>query len=241
VKGERLAHLDPVMLFPFMGFPAYSRLTGREKEAGMVFSNLILAMIVVLAVGAVVFGLTVALRTYVKYRGERVITCPETHQAAAVHVNAKNAATKALFGKSHIRLDQCSRWPERQNCGQECLSQVNADPALCLVWNMVDQWYKGKACAYCQKPFTEIHWHDRHPALMAPDHACVQWNEVAPEKLPEIFESYLPVCWNCYIAETFRRQNPEKVLDRTWERGAGGEYIPKEDSAPPAKDIGRAS
>ena len=241
MKGERLAHLDPVMLFPFMGFPAYSRLTGREKEAGMVFSNLILAMIVVLAVGAVVFGLTVALRTYVKYRGERVITCPETHQAAAVHVNAKNAATKALFGKSHIRLDQCSRWPERQNCGQECLSQVNADPALCLVWNIVDQWYKGKACAYCQKPFTEIHWHDRHPALMAPDHTCVQWNEVAPEKLPEIFESYLPVCWNCYIAETFRRQNPEKVLDRTWERGAGGEYIPKEDSAPPAKDIGRAS
>ena len=59
----------------------------------MVFSNLILAMIVVLAAGAVVFGLTVALRTYVKYRGQRVITCPETHQAAAVHVNAKDAAT----------------------------------------------------------------------------------------------------------------------------------------------------
>jgi hypothetical protein len=199
----------------------------------MVFSNLIVALIVVLAVGAVVFGLTVALRTYLKYRGQRVITCPETHHAAAVHVNAKNAARKALFGKSYVRLDQCSRWPERQNCGQECLSQVNADPALCLVWNIVDQWYKGKACAYCQKPFTNIHWHDRHPALMAPDRTCVQWNEVAPEKLPEVFESYLPVCWNCYIAETFRRQNPEKVLERTWERGPGGEYIPKEDAAAP--------
>ncbi len=42
----------------------------------MVFSNLILATIIVLAIGAVVFGLTVALRAYVKYRGERVITCP---------------------------------------------------------------------------------------------------------------------------------------------------------------------
>jgi len=53
--------------------------------------------------------LTVALRTYVKYRGERVITCPETHQAAAVHVNATNAARDALFGKTNVRLDQCSR------------------------------------------------------------------------------------------------------------------------------------
>ena len=229
------------MLFHFVWYPVQSGVTGREEEVGMVGSNLILAMFIVLAVGAVVFGLTVALRTYLRYRGKRVITCPETQKAAAVHVNATNAARKALFGKSYVRLDQCSRWPERQNCGQECLSQVNADPAACLVWNIVDQWYKGKSCAYCQKPFSNIHWHDRHPALMAPDHTCVQWNEVAPEKLPQVFESYLPVCWNCYIAETFRQKNPEKVLDRTWERGPGGEYIPKEDSAAPAKDIRRAS
>ena len=207
----------------------------------MAYSNPVLAMIIVLAVGAIVLGLSVALRAYVKYRGQRVITCPETQKAAAVHVNANKAARLALLGKSYVRLDQCSRWPERQNCGQDCLSQVNADPAACLVWNIVDQWYRGKACAYCQKPFAKIRWHDRHPALMAPDHTCMQWNEVAPEKLPVVFESYLPVCWNCYIAETFRRKNPDKVLDRTWERGAGGEYIPKEDSAPPAKDIRRAS
>lgn len=200
----------------------------------MAFSNLILGTMIVLAVGAVVFGLIVALRTFVKYRGERVINCPETKQAAAVHVNATKAARKAVFGKSYVRLDQCSRWPERQNCGQECLSQVNADPAACLVWNMVDQWYRGKSCAYCQKPFANIHWHDRHPALLAPDHTCLQWNEVAPEKLPQVFESYLPVCWNCYIAETFRQKNPDKVLDRTWERGPGGEYVPKEEPAPPA-------
>ncbi len=231
------------MLFHFAWYPAQSGVTGREEEVvGMVGSNLILAMIIVLVAGGVVFGSAVALRTYLRYRGKRVITCPETRKAAAVHVNATNAARKAIFGKSYVRLDQCSRWPERQNCGQECLSQVNADPAACLVWNIVDQWYKGKSCAYCQKPFANIHWHDRHPALMAPDHTCVQWNEVAPEKLPEVFESYLPVCWNCYIAETFRRQNPEKVVERTWERGAGGEYVPKEDSAAPvAKDIRRAS
>ncbi len=203
----------------------------------MVISNFILATILLLAVGAVVIVLVVALRSFVKYRGERVITCPETHQAAAVHVNAGKVARKAIFGKSYVRLDQCSRWPERQDCGQDCLSQVNADPAACLVWNMVDQWYRGKSCAYCQKPFANIHWHDRHPALLAPDRTCVQWNEVAPEKLPQVFESYLPVCWNCFIAETFRQKNADRVLDRTWERGPGGEYVPKETLAP--KDLGR--
>jgi hypothetical protein len=98
----------------------------------------------------------------------------------------------------------------------------------------VNEWYKGKSCAYCQKPFTEIHWHDRHPALLAPDRTSVQWNEIAAEKLPEMFATYLPVCWNCYIAETFRRQHPEMITERRWERGAGGEYVPKEEPAPAA-------
>jgi hypothetical protein len=199
------------MLFLFAGFPAYSRGTGRDKEAGMVFSNLILATIIVLAAGAVVFGLTVALRTYVKYRGERVITCPETHQAAAVHVNATNAARDALFGKTNVRLDQCSRWPERQNCGQECLSQVNADPAQCLVWNMVDQWYKGKSCAYCQKPFTEIHWHDRHPALLAPDHTCngMKW-------LRKDCRRFSSRTCRCAGTATSRRHSGGRIPRRFW-------------------------
>ena len=46
-----------------------------------------------------------------------------------------------------------------------------------------------------------------------------------PENLPQIFQNYLPVCWNCYIAEAFRRKNPERVIDRVWQRGPGGEYV----------------
>jgi hypothetical protein len=200
--------------------------------------NLILAAVLVLLVGTLVFGIALGVRHYLRYRGQRLVTCPETHQAAAVHVNAGKAATTALIGKQEVRLDQCSRWPERRNCGQDCLSQVNADPAHCLVWNIVADWYKGKSCAYCQKPFTEeMHWHDRHPALLSPERVAKQWNEVPPEQLPTIFETYLPVCWNCYIAETFRRQNPERVTTRNWDRGPGGEYVPKEEEAPAAKRV----
>lgn len=195
----------------------------------MILSNLILAAILVLVIGSIVFGAAVAFRSYLRYRGQRLVTCPETHQPAAVHVNAGKALSTTLIGKQEVRLDQCSRWPEKRNCGQECLSQVNADPEHCLVWNIVAAWYKGKSCAYCQRPFGEIHWHDRHPALLSPERIAKQWNEIPAELLPGVFETHLPVCWNCYIAETFRRQNADKVLNRSWERGAGGEYVPKDD------------
>ena len=203
----------------------------------MILTNLVLAAILVLLVGSIVFGLTLGFRTYLRYRGQRLVTCPETHKAAAVHVNAGKALSTTLIGKQEVRLNQCSRWPEKRNCGQECLSQIQVDPEHCLVWNIVAEWYKGKSCAYCQKPFGQIHWHDRPPALLSPERIAKQWNEIPAEKLPETFETYLPVCWNCYIAETFRRKSPDRVLNRQWERGAGGEYIPKgeEDSAPPKR------
>lgn len=196
----------------------------------MVLTNLILGAIILLMIGAMAFGLAKVIRTFQRYRGQRLVTCPETQQPAAVHVNALKAAREAFVGREEVRLDQCSRWPEREGCGQDCLSQVHADPEHCLVWNIVAEWYKGKSCAYCQRPFTEQHWHDHSPALLSPERIAKQWNEIPAETLPLVFKTYLPVCWNCYIAETFRQQNPDRVLDRAWPRGAGGEYAPGEEA-----------
>ena len=158
----------------------------------MVLGNLILAAILVLVAGTLVFGITLGVRNYLRYRGQRLVTCPETHQAAAVRVDAAKAAITELIGKQEIRLDQCSRWPERRNCGQDCLSQVNADPAQCLVWNIVAGWYKGKSCAYCHKPFTEMHWHDRHPALLSPERVAKQWNELRPNNCQAFLKRICP-------------------------------------------------
>jgi hypothetical protein len=57
---------------------------------------------------------------------------------------------------------------------------------------MVDDWYKGKACAYCQKPFHEIHWHDRQPALLGSDRNTAQWSEIPPEICPPFFRIFFP-------------------------------------------------
>jgi hypothetical protein len=74
----------------------------------------------------------------------------------------------------------------------------------------------------------KIQWHDHRPALLSPDKKTVQWSEIPAEELPEVFEKHLPVCWSCHIAETFRREYPEPVVDRPWKRGAMGEYVADE-------------
>jgi hypothetical protein len=155
-----------------------------------------------------------AVRLYRKYRGERLITCPETQEPAAVEVAAARVAVKALAGAPRLRLRDCSRWPERENCGQDCLSQVEADPANCLVWNIVNEWYAGKNCVLCNRPFGRINWHDHPPAVVDTQRNTVQWTDVPPEKLPEVFATHWPVCWGCHIAETFRREHADLVTDR---------------------------
>jgi hypothetical protein len=96
------------------------------------------------------------LHDYFKFRGIRLITCPETRKPAAVEVDAKYAALIAPISARGLRLKDCSRWPERKDCGQECLRQIEFSPEDCLVRTMLTKWYKGKKCAVCGKTFGEI-------------------------------------------------------------------------------------
>ncbi len=155
-------------------------------------------------------------RFYFKLRGKRLVTCPETKQPAAVELDAKQAAREAVFGTPRLRLSECSRWPERRDCGQVCLRQIESAPEECLVRNIVSKWYAGKTCVYCRKPIDEIDWLDHRPALLDPEGKTVQWDKVPAEKLPEVFSTHGPVCWSCHIAETFRREHPELVVERPW-------------------------
>ncbi len=155
-----------------------------------------------------------AIRTYLKFRGKRIVSCPENHLAAAVDVTSARAAVQAAIGEPHLALNQCSRWPEREGCGQECLAQIEETPRACLVRTIVNQWYAGQACAYCHQPFHEIRWHDHPPALLDVENRTIEWKDVSPENLQSAFRNHLPVCWNCHVAQTFRRVHPELVVTR---------------------------
>jgi hypothetical protein len=152
-------------------------------------------------------------RTWRRIRGARVITCPETSAPAGVELDAIYAALTG-WGPPKLRLKECSRWPERQNCGQECLSQIEAAPQDCLVRNILTSWYSNKVCVFCRKPVGDIDWFQHKPALWSPDRKSLEWHEVAAEAIPYVLKTHLPICWNCHIAATFRREYPELVTDR---------------------------
>jgi len=175
---------------------------------------LIGAVILALAAGLFVFRAIPGVRAYFRFRGKRIITCPETHKPEAVDVAVGEAALGAFLSEPTLCLKECSRWPERQDCGQECLQQLEVNPENCLVWNIVSTWYEGKKCVFCQKPFGELHHLDHAPALLSPDNKTVEWKDLRPERLPEIFSTHRPVCWNCHVAHLFRQKFPELVVDR---------------------------
>jgi len=61
---------------------------------------------------------------YNRYAGSRAVTCPENQRQVAVHIDAMRAAVTGLSGTPELQLRDCTRWPERRKCGQECLSQA---------------------------------------------------------------------------------------------------------------------
>ncbi len=87
--------------------------------------------VVVSAVAVVYLGYRVmhGICVYFRYRGSRFVTCPETLQAAVVEVAAGSMGMQAILGEPCFRLSRCSRWPLREGCGQDCLSQIEAHPS----------------------------------------------------------------------------------------------------------------
>ena len=69
----------------------------------------LLTMVIVLS-GIAIVRLAQA---WFRYRGNRVILCPENRTPAGVRVDARHAAATALASAPQLRLDSCSRWPER--------------------------------------------------------------------------------------------------------------------------------
>jgi len=157
-------------------------------------------LIVVLAFAG--WGLWRAARAYLRYRGKRIVTCPETEQPAAVELAKWRIAMEAAFEHPDLRLHGCSRWRERAPCDQACLPQIEASPEECLVFTILSKWYEGKTCSCCGEPVGHIsHW-QHNPCLISPDLRMFEWKDVPVEKIPQVLESHAPVCWRCLVAET---------------------------------------
>lgn len=174
----------------------------------------------ILAITVLCIIATYVVLAFVRFRGKRLVICPETERVVAVDVDAAHAALTIGRGIPELRLTSCTRWPERHDCGQECVAQIELSSEECLVRNILTSWYDGKACAFCHKVFGQIHLTDHKPALLNTEHRTIEWHEIPPENIPETLATHLPVCWDCHIAESFRQEHPELVTDRPMRRTA---------------------
>ena len=188
----------------------------------------LIAMIILAA--ALWLGIRVV-RSSSRFRGSRIVTCPETNKPTIVEVDALHASLTSAVGLPDIRLKDCSRWPIKEQCGQECLMDLDVAPEGCLVSGVLMRWYRDKNCVYCRKAFPELHWVDHRPALLSADGKLLAWNEVQLDQLRNVLESYAPVCWDCYIAQTFRHDHPDLVVIRPWRNdihgGTDGSSVPR--------------
>lgn len=180
---------------------------------GTVFGSLVA---IALFGAALWFGIRWLIRSSSRYQGSRTVTCPETKMPAIVAVDSLHALLTTTIGRPDIRLKDCSRWPMNKECGQECLTNLDVAPASCLVNGVLMRWYRGRNCVYCAKAFAEINWLDHQPALLSPDRKLLSWKEVKIDQLETVLETHSPVCWDCYIAQTFRIEHPDLVVLRPW-------------------------
>jgi len=171
----------------------------------------ILGIVLVAAAASIVWR---TVQRWWTYRGERVVTCPESHTAAGISLNTSHLAAQPFAKSPNLQLSSCSRWPERAGCGQECLRQVEAAPEDCLVRNILVRWYTGKRCASCGQPFGDISLAGVKPAVLCADKKSVEWNEIPAERLAETLANAVPICFACHMGSTLVRTHPELALDR---------------------------
>ncbi len=170
----------------------------------------------VIAAPLLFHSLQAVIRTW-KYHGQMLVTCPENQKHAAVRVATFRAALTEFFNIGRTQLSRCSRWPERRDCDQNCLCQIERHPEDHRVWNIASQWFTGERCAYCKKLIAPLSHLDHAPALLnLADGRTVEWRNLSAEQLPEAFSDCMPVCWNCHITETFLRKFPGRAVMRPW-------------------------
>jgi hypothetical protein len=150
-------------------------------------------------------------------RGPRVVTCLVTGMPAAVTVDLRYAIQTGLRQPvPAVRLRACSQSAYRAHCRDACLRQA-ADPASAPL-AIVTRGVTDEPCVYCGRPIDQVAFLDHYAAFLAADGRTIPWPQIPPERLRETVAARPPVCWDCHIAETFRRMCPELVTDRPWPR-----------------------
>jgi hypothetical protein len=170
-------------------------------------------LLLAVAAGALFFALAPLIKGWWKARGERLVTCPEAQEPAAVEIDPVDAAFQALLKTREIHLQSCTRWPEGAGCGQKCMDQITAIPNGCLIRSILAEWHEGKSCVTCGLELSAV-FNQQQTALISPERVTLDWADLRVEGLSETLMTHQPICWDCHIVETLYRMHPEATPER---------------------------
>ena len=152
----------------------------------------------------------ISLQNYFRNRGRQSVTCPGSGKSADVTVDRKFAFQTALRGQEHSRLESCSRWPEKGDCGQECLAEIEPSPEN--IERLLTKWYEGKSCAICALRLSPSDWRRNRLAVLNADNKIFELREMTLDRLQASLENMRPLCWTCHQEERARQPMPVKRL-----------------------------
>ncbi|HEY2990498.1 MAG TPA: hypothetical protein VGL11_22470 [Candidatus Binatia bacterium] len=84
----------------------------------------VIAVVAMLVLGALFVLIPVACDTYRRFSRRLILNCPETNLMARICIDARHAACSSLFGPARLKVSDCTRWPMRKDCAQDCLSRL---------------------------------------------------------------------------------------------------------------------
>ena len=83
--------------------------------------TMLITIAMVVALGGLYVLLPLVINTFQRYRNKRVKICPETGSLAEVDIDARRAALTSAIGRPHLRIKNCTLWPKKKGCGEDCL------------------------------------------------------------------------------------------------------------------------
>jgi hypothetical protein len=67
-----------------------------------------------------------SLQAWRRARAARVVICPADDRAATIAFDGWYAVRMHALGNPEFRVRECTRWPARAVCGQNCMVQINS-------------------------------------------------------------------------------------------------------------------
>ena len=81
--------------------------------------------------------------------------------------------------------------------------------------DLLKRFFDGKSCAICKRAIPPVLRTGPKPGLLNPEtHETQAWDYIPNENLPSAFDTHLPLCSDCVLAESFRQRHPDLVVDR---------------------------